>query len=52
MAVNVQAKGQGGLSLGGNFDVSQLGAGSPAMWSAALFVILVAIVVLVVMGLR
>lgn len=52
MAVNVQAKGQGGLSLGGNFDVSQLGAGSPAVWSAGLFVVLLVVVVLVVMGLR
>ena len=54
MAVNAQAQtqGQGTISLGGNFDLSQLGMGSPAAWSAGLFLVLLAVVVLVVLGLR
>ena len=52
MGVNVQAQGKGGINLGGNLDLGQLGAGSPAMWSGVLFVVLLAIVVVVVLSLR
>ena len=33
MAVNVSASGKGGVSLGGNLDLSQLGGSSPAVGS-------------------
>jgi hypothetical protein len=53
MAVNVSASGKGGVSLGGNLDLSQLGgASSPAMGSAILFVVLIAIIVMIGLSLR
>lgn len=53
MAVNVQAKGQGGITLGGKLDFSQVTTmGSPATMSAVLFVILLAVVILLTLSLR
>ena len=52
MAVNVQAKGTGGITLGGNLSLDQLGAQSPAAYSVGLFLVLLAIVVLVALSLR
>lgn len=54
MAVNVQAGGGGGgkVSLGGQFDLSQIGLASPAGYSAVIFVVLLAVVILIAMGLR
>jgi len=52
MAVNVQAKGQGGITLGGNLDLAQFGASSPAVWSAGLLILLLVAIVLIAMGLR
>ena len=47
-----QAQGAGKVSLGGNINLEQLGAGSPAMFSAVLFVALLAIIVVVALSLR
>ena len=55
MAVNVSASGKGGagVSLGGRLDLGQLGGtGSPAMVSAGLFVLLLAVVVLIALSVR
>lgn len=54
MGVQAQgvARAKGGISLGGNLDLGQLGAGSPAMWSGILFLVLLAVLVLIVMSLR
>ena len=52
MAVNVSASGKGGVSLGGNLDLSQLGGSSPAVGSTILFVVLLAIIVAIAMSLR
>jgi hypothetical protein len=54
MGVNASAsaQGRGGISLGGNLDLGQLGLGSPAIYSALLFFILLAIVVVVALSLR
>jgi hypothetical protein len=52
MAVNVSASGKGGVSLGGNLDLSQLGGSSPAIGSAILFVVLIAIIVMIGLSLR
>ena len=52
MAVNVSASGKGGVSLGGNLDLSQLGGSSPAVGSAILFVVLLAVIVMIAVSLR
>lgn len=52
MAVNVSASGKGGVSLGGNLDLSQLGGSSPAIGSAVLFVVLLLIIVAIGLSLR
>jgi hypothetical protein len=52
MAVQVQARGGGGITLGGNLNLAQIGVGSPAMWSAILFAVLMAVIVLVAVSLR
>lgn len=51
MAVQVQAKGQGGITAGGNLSLGQL-SGSPAMSSAILVLLLLAVIVLIAMSLR
>lgn len=50
--VQTQGSARGGVSIGGNISLGQLGAGSPAMYSAILFVVLLAVLVLVAMSLR
>ncbi len=52
MAVNVQAGGGGKVSLGGQLDLSQIGLASPAGYTAVIFVVLLAVVILIAMGLR
>lgn len=52
MAVQVQAQGGGGVTLGGKLNLDQFGLGSPASWSVGVAVILLAVIVLVVLSLR
>lgn len=53
MGVNVQAQGKGGISLGGKLDLGSLGGTtSPAMVSAGLFLVLLALVVVIAMSAR
>lgn len=53
MAVNANAAAQGGVTLGGRFDLSQMGgASSPAMVSVVVFLVLLAVIVLITMGMR
>ena len=52
MGVSVQAQGKGGVSLGGAFDLGQLGGTSPAAVSAGLFLVLLAVVILIALSAR
>ena len=52
MAVQVNAAGKGGISLGGNLSLDQIGATSPAGFSVGIFVVLLAAVILIALSLR